>query len=95
MRTTRFFECIRAGNIVFIDKEYYFNTEFFFDDNELLKDMCVVDSRDEVIDKIRYFKNNTKARNTFINIQRSAIDFITEDYYYKKLLNILEEIRDG
>ena len=95
MRTTRFFECIRAGNIVFIDKEYYFNTEFFFDDNELLKDMCVVDSRDEVIDKIRYFKNNTKARNTFIDIQRSAIDFITEDYYYKKLLNILEEIRDG
>lgn len=95
MRTTRFFECIRAGNIVFIDEEYYNNTEFFFGDNDLLKEMCVVDNRDEVADKIRYFKNNPKARNTFIDIQRSAIDFITEDYYYKKLLNILEEIRDG
>lgn len=92
MRTTRFFECIQAGNIVFIDKEYYSTTEFFFDNNELLKDMCVTDSRDDIIDKIRYFKNNTKARNKFIDIQRLTINFITEDYYYKKLLNILEEI---
>ena len=95
MRTTRFFECIRAGNIVFIDEEYYNNTEFFFGDNDLLKEMCVVDNRDEVADKIRYFKNNPKAKNKFIEIQRSAINFITEDYYYNMLIKTLEEIYDG
>jgi len=92
MRTTRFFECIRAGNIIFVDKEYYDNTEFFFNNNELLKEMCVVSNRDDVIDKVRYFRNNVKSRNKFIEIQRSAISFITEDYYYKKLLEIMEEI---
>ena len=92
MRTTRFFECIRAGNIIFIDKEYYSGTEFFFNGNKLLEDMCVVDNRNDIADKIRYFKNNAKARNKFVEIQRSAINFITEDYYYKKLLSILEEI---
>lgn len=92
MRTTRFFECIRVGNIIFIDKEYYSGTEFFFNGNKLLEDMCVVDNRNDIADKIRYFKNNTKARNKFVEIQRSAINFITEDYYYKKLLSILEEI---
>ena len=92
MRTTRFFECIRAGNIIFVDREYYSTADFFFSDNELLGDMCVVDNRDDVVDKIRYFKINTKARNKFIDLQRETISFITEDYYYKKLLDILEEI---
>ena len=57
--------------------------------------MCVVNDRDEVADKIRYFKNNPKAKNKFIEIQRSAINFITEDYYYNMMLKTLEEIYDG
>lgn len=92
MRTTRIFECIKANNITFIDKEYYTKTEFFYRDNKILNEFCVVNSRDDVIDRLRFIKNKPEYFDKIIKLQQKAISHITKESYYDNLLKLLENI---
>lgn len=83
----RIYECIQAGNILFIDKSYDKNMRVFTDKN--LRDICYVNDRKDVIERIHEIKHNTSIIKQIVEAQRKdvKIDF---DEYLSNLATILK-----
>lgn len=78
----RIYESILCGNITFIDDSYDKNKRVF--NNETLRKFCYVSSREDVIKKIRFLKENPKHisliqdlqyKDTMIDINQYCKDF--------------------
>lgn len=74
----RIYESIRIGNIVFIDSTYDKYKRVF--KNSDLRDLCYVESKDDVINRIRYIKKNPNIINSIITAQRKDVEIDINDY---------------
>lgn len=89
MKTTRFYESIRAGDITFIDKSYDSLENPFYKIDEL-KSLCIVNDREDVIDKLRKLKNDASYTKNIIELQRNSISHIDKSRYCTLLINGIE-----
>ena len=74
----RIYESIRIGNIVFIDESYDKNKRVF--SNKFLRDICYVDNKCDIINKIRYIKSKPVLREEIINLQREDTKLDIKEY---------------
>ena len=67
-----------SSNIVFIDESYDKNKRVF--SNKFLRDICYVDNKCDIINKIRYIKSKPVLREEIINLQREDTKLDIKEY---------------
>jgi hypothetical protein len=78
MLTLRIYESIQAGVITFIDSDFDKNHLVY--NNKVLQDICYVNSREDIIDRIKYIKSNSAIMRDIIKMQREDTLLNKNDY---------------